>query len=375
MDVAANRVLVYRLGSLGDMVVALPALHLVARAFPEAERRLLTNFPVQAKAAPAAALLEGTGTVNGYFRYAKGSRNLLELARLWWEIVRWRPQVLVYLGSARGVESARRDARFFRLCGIKRLVGVPLNRDMQENRWEPGSERLRAVTAPQEDGWFEPEASRLVRNIAELGDAPLDDPASWNLRLTEAERRRADELMGGENDRPAIAVSVGTKLQANDWGRDNWRALLARLAEMYPSYALALVGSADEREASEFAAQGWREAMLKLAKPGAVVNLCGVLTPRQSAAVLARAAVFVGHDSGPVHLAAAVKTPCVAIFSARNKPRVWFPYGDRHRVLYRRVDCWGCGLETCIVEQKKCLTSITVQEVAVEVRRLLKPPP
>ena len=75
MDSAIKRVLIYRLGSLGDTVVALPAFHLVAQAFPEAERRLLTNFPVQAKAAPAAAVLEGTGTVSGYFCYAKGSRS------------------------------------------------------------------------------------------------------------------------------------------------------------------------------------------------------------------------------------------------------------------------------------------------------------
>jgi ADP-heptose:LPS heptosyltransferase len=373
MDSAIKRVLIYRLGSLGDTVVALPAFHLVAQAFPEAERRLLTNFPVQAKAAPAAAVLEGTGTVSGYFCYAKGSRNLIELARLWWKIVRWRPQVLVYLASARGLESARRDARFFRLCGIKRLVGVPLNKDMQENRWEPGSGRLRAVTAPQEDGWFEPEAARLTRNVAELGDASLDDPASWDLRLTEAERKRADELMSGANGRPAIAVSVGTKLQANDWGRDNWRALLARLEEIYPSYALVLVGAADEREASEYAAQGWREVVAAQKKTAPVVNLCGVLTPRQSAALLARAAIFLGHDSGPVHLAAAVQTPCVAIYSARNKPRMWFPYGAKHRVVYHRVDCWGCGLETCTIEQKKCIASIKVEEVVAEVKKVLEP--
>jgi ADP-heptose:LPS heptosyltransferase len=179
--------------------------------------------------------------------------------------------------------------------------------------------------------------------------------------------------MGGANGRPAIAVSVGTKLQANDWGRDNWRALLARLAEMYPSYALVLVGAAEEREASEFAAQGWREVDAARKKPGPVVNFCGALTPRQSAAVLARAAIFLGHDSGPVHLAAAVQTPCVAIYSARNKPRIWFPYGAKHRVVYHRVDCWGCGLETCIVEQKKCLTSIPVEEVVTEVQHLLEP--
>ncbi len=44
-----RRVLIYRLGSLGDTLIALPALKLVARAFPDAERRLLTNFPVNVK--------------------------------------------------------------------------------------------------------------------------------------------------------------------------------------------------------------------------------------------------------------------------------------------------------------------------------------
>ena len=47
-----RKVLIYRLGSLGDTVVALPSLHLIARAFPDAERRVLTNFPVSGKEAP-----------------------------------------------------------------------------------------------------------------------------------------------------------------------------------------------------------------------------------------------------------------------------------------------------------------------------------
>jgi hypothetical protein len=40
-------------------------------------------------------------------------------------------------------------------------------------------------------------------------------------------------------------------------------------------------------------------------------------------------------------------------------------------VLYHRVECWGCGLETCIEEKKRCLTSITVEEVFTEVRAAL----
>ena len=354
MASSTERVLIYRLGSLGDTLVALPALHLVARAFPNSERRLLTNFPVDAKAPPAAAILEGSGLIHGYFRYGVGTRSPRELIDLWWQLRRWSPQTLVYMGPARGVEMARRDARFFRFCGISRLIGVPLTEDSQKHRWEPPEQAL------------EPEGARLTRNLSELGDADLDAPSSWDLRLTAREHARAAEALAATAGHPLIAVSVGTKVQSKDWGRDNWRALLNRLAALYPDHALALCGASEESEASEFTADGWREN-----SRSPIVNLCGVLTPRESAAALAHARVFVGHDSGPMHLAAAVQTPCVAIFAARNKPRVWFPYGRQHRVLYHQTDCWGCGLETCIVERKKCLTSITVDEVVAEVRALL----
>ena len=359
---SVRRVLIYRLGSLGDTIVALPSLRLIARAFPEAERRLLTNFPVNLKAPPAAAILENSGLVQGYFRYVVGTRSPVELLSLWWQLIRWRPQVLVYLGSNRGIASALRDARFFRLCGMSVQIGVPVTKGMQQNFLEA-------------DGELEPEGHRLARNIAELGDARLDDAASWDLGLTATEKARAAEFLTPAGGRPLIAVSVGTKVQSKDWGQENWRALLGQMAELYPGYALALNGALTETAASEFAANGWRAVAASQADPGAVINLCGQLTPRESAAAFARAQVFVGHDSGPMHLAAAVQTPCVAIFAARNIPRVWFPYGRQHRVIYHKVNCAGCGLETCTVERKKCLTSIAVDEVLMAVRAALEGSP
>ncbi len=349
-----KRVLIYRLGSLGDTLIALPALHLIARAFPNAERRMLTNFPVNVKAPPAAAILENTGLVHGYLSYAVGTRSPRELAALWWQILRWRPQVLVYCGVNRGIDSARRDARFFRLCGIPRLVGVPLTDDMQQNRYD------------QDANLFEPEAARIARNLRELGDAHLERPESWHLHLTATERERAAAALTVTAGRPLLAVSVGTKGQARDWGRENWRALLARLAALYPEYALVLSGAPEENEASQFAAEGWKSV-----STSPVVNLCGLMTPRETAAVFAQARAFVGHDSGPMHLAASVQTPCVALFAARNKPGVWFPYGTQHHVIYHQTDCWGCGLDTCIIERKRCLLSISVEEAAGEVRKVL----
>lgn len=364
-----KRVLIYRLGSLGDMLVALPALHLVARAFPDAERRMLTNFPVSSKAPAAAEVLEGSGLVQGYVRYEVGTRSVRELLGLWWTIVRWRPQVLVYLAAARGVKTAQRDEFFFRMCGVRRVIGVPLTEGMQRNYYGAATGgKDRAMGS----GNLEPEAGRLARCIGELSAAGdiadpgrLRDPESWNLHLSAAEHESAARAIGDESlAMESIAVSVGTKVQAKDWGKENWCALLGSMASEFPGRALLLVGAAEESEASEFAAEGWRAN-----GGGVVVNLCGRLTPRESAAAIARARMFVGHDSGPMHLAAAVGTPVVAVFAARNIPRQWFPFGAQHRVVYHRVECWGCGLETCIEQQKKCLMLITVDEVMEAVRR------
>jgi ADP-heptose:LPS heptosyltransferase len=309
---------------------------------------------VSVKAPAAAAILDGSGLVDGYFRYAVGMRSPVAVLRLWWELVRWRPDILVYLGAARGVASARRDARFFRMCGIRRQIGVPVAEAMQQN--------LKGI------GGLEPECSRLVRNLRELGEVDLEDAAVWDLRLTDGEREVARQALRAAEGRSVLAVSVGTKMQSKDWGRENWRALLGRLGGLYPEHALALMGAAEESEASEFAASGWRSGA---GGKCCVINLCGRLTPRESAACLAESRLFLGHDSGPMHLAAAVGTPCVAIFAARNLPRVWFPYGKGHQVVYNEVSCAGCGLETCVVEGKRCLTSIGVEEVVEEVRAAL----
>jgi heptosyltransferase III len=360
-----RRVLVYRLGSLGDTLIALPAFHLIARAFPSAERLLLTNLPIAAKAPPAAAVLEHTGLIHGYMRYTTGTRSIRELLRLAIAIRRFNPDVLVYLTGARGIEAARRDAKFFRLAGISRQIGVPLTTAAQLNLFGgeigvPGELARWGEESPASiDPDLEPEASRLARNIAELGDARLDDPSSWDLHLTPNEHDTAARAIGDMALKHEIlAVSVGTKVQSKDWGRDNWRNLLTRLARAFPNRALLLAGSPEESDASNFAASDWIAP-----GGGPVVNLCGRLTPRESAAAFVRARLFIGHDSGPMHLAAAVGTPCVAIFAARNIPRQWFPYGAHHRILYHRVECAGCGLETCIEQQKKCILSITVDEV------------
>ncbi len=107
------------------------------------------------------------------------------------------------------------------------------------------------------------------------------------------------------------------------------------MAQIYPGYALLITGAASEYERSNAIA----ERMESVPGSGPVLNLCGQLQPRESAAVVSHAKIFLGHDSGPMHMAAIVQTPLVAIFSARNMPGIWYPQGPT-----ARRDLSRCGL-------------------------------
>ena len=242
-----RRVLIYRLGSLGDTVVALPCYHLIARRFPNAERRLLTNFPINGKAPAAAAVLGESGLIHGYMRYTVGTRNLAELLRLALEIRRFDPDVVVYLLDPRPVMNVWRDRIFFLLCGVRRIVGLP-SRDQLDYRFDAATQL------------YESEARRLARAIAVIGDAHVDDLSNWSLHLQSDELDVADRLLSPFASMPIIVCAPGCKMQANDWEQHNWRALLGRLYRRYPSHALVMSGAKEDAEVCDFAALDWGAA-------------------------------------------------------------------------------------------------------------------
>jgi ADP-heptose:LPS heptosyltransferase len=343
----APRVLIYRLGSLGDTCVALPAFRLVRKAYPRAWITLLTNLPVNMKAAPAPSLLKGMGLVDDYLDYPVGTRDLHTLIQLAWQLRRRRIEVVVNLAAWRGERALRRDARFFRISGIRTRIGFDIGADNGLRRKATGE--------------TEHETERLLRRLAALGLADLTDRRWFDLELRLEELQRARQILHeGGVDGNYLAFSLGTKVPANDWGQENWLRLIRSLGAACPQYGCVVLGSPDETARASECLEGW---------PGAKLALCGRTSPRESAAVLAGAMVFVGHDSGPMHLAAAVGTPCVAVFSARNPPGQWFPLGAGHEILYRKVSCAECGLDECIAERKRCISGISVDEVAAAVQR------
>jgi ADP-heptose:LPS heptosyltransferase len=338
----ARRVLIYRLGSLGDTLVALPCFHLIERCFPDAERRVLTTFADNAKMAPLETVLGGSGLIHGTMRYPAGMRDPRGFLSLRNDIARWRPDVVIYLAEPRRPWTVWRDVLFFKLCGVATVIGAPLDRD-------------RVFHRARADGTWEHEAERLARCLAPLGDAELDRRESWDLRLSAAEIAAADAALAGWSGAGAfLALGIGARVDVKDWGVERWRAAIEELGRRHPELGLAALGVADERDKSDAVLAEWR---------GPRLNLCGRLSPRESAALLRRARLFLGHDGGPMHLAATVATPSVAVFSARAKPGAWFPYGIGHRPIYHRTPCFDCNLDVCRRFKKMCITSIEPGEV------------
>jgi ADP-heptose:LPS heptosyltransferase len=315
---------IFRIGSIGDTVVALPCFHAIARAFPLHRKVLLTNSVDSVRASTVETVLVGTGLVDATLYFPVGRGKLSRFASLAREFRQLSPEALVYLAPRTSALQVYRDLWFFRAAGIRNVIGAPLGTGALQCRTDPAT------------GELEYEAERLARV---LGAAiPVDlAPASWDLRLSSDEQDLATARLSGlPGPRSLVAVSPGAKIPAKDWGEERWAALIRLLEVRVPGVSLVFVGAPDERALTTRLAQLWT---------GAKLNLCGELTPRESAAVLAKCDLLVCHDSGPMHLAASQGTRCVALFGNYNLPRQWFPYGAGHVVIHEPQGVRQIGVE------------------------------
>ena len=93
--------------------------------------------------------------------------------------------------------------------------------------------------------------------------------------------------------------------------------------------------------------------------------------PEATARTLEAADLVVGADSGPAHLAAAVGTPVVVLFSGTNNPQQWQSTGRQVAVVRESVECSPCHRERCPRANHPCMTRLKPQQVMVEVEKLL----
>jgi len=340
-----EKILIFRNGTIGDTAIAIPSLKLIAQSFPNSNKRVLTicgdtNQPVMD------SLLSGSKLIDGYICYKReGSKktSLLEMRR---KIKEWNPDILIYLVETQNLYTVIRDKFFFKSCGVKRMIGFPLKYNFFKKKYI------------YKRGMYEFESESLIRRISKIGTLDLNNLESWNIGLS----IEKELLSGAIKSKNFFICSIGTKVAMKDWGIHKWKETVMALYKKIPDYEIIFIGSKYDKEFSEIVRGAWS---------GSSQNLCGKLTVRESAAILSGSRFFLGIDSGPMHLAAMQDIPCVAIFTARALPGVWFPYGEKHKVVYHQTSCFGCELEECIEYDRKCIQSIGVNEVIGLINEIL----
>ena len=319
-----SSLVIFRIGSIGDTVVAMPCFHAIARAFPRHRRILLTNAVDSVRASSVESILDGTGLIHETLYFPSGRGKLSHSVALSRQLRQLSAAALVYLAPRTTGLQVYRDLLFFRTAGIRNVIGAPVGIGARECHIDPAN------------GELEHEAERLARILSPRIAVDLRTPA-WDLCLSPAERRTAAERLSGLLGwRPILAVAPGARVPAKDWGEQRWDALIGLLQVRLPAVSLLFVGAPDERPLAERLGRRWS---------GVKLNLCGELTPRESAAVLGQCNLLLCHDSGPMHLAASQGTRCVALFGNFNRPRQWFPYGSDHIVIYEAAGVRNISVE------------------------------
>lgn len=202
------------------------------------------------------------------------------------------------------------------------------------------------------------EVHRYLRVVKCLGICPTSDALEfWH---TDRDRESVDTLLRTEgvapND-PLLAVNLGTTWETKRWPPHRFAEVLQQIAG---TARVVLIGSA-------------AEVSLVSALPAAlpVINLVGKTTILELGALLEKCGACLTADSGPMHIAAAVGTPTVALFGPTDPTRHQ-PYGTGHRVIEKPISCRPCYKRRCARRDVPhlCMVDIRVPEVLAAVRNM-----
>ena len=282
-----NRILVIRGGAIGDFILTLPAIKLLRDRFPGAHIEILGHKHIVALAerrfyADAVRSIE-EGPLAGYF--AKDAALPAELTSYFSSF----DLIVSYLFDPDGIFQGNLTR-----CRIKRFVAGP----------------------PKLSG-HEHAAAQLARPLEQIGLYLQDSAAT--IYPTEEDREFARNFLGDARE-PVVALHPGSGSKTKNWPIESWQELGEHLFSAKRN-VLVIAGEADE-ERMRLLETAWKNKPVRFAKHLPLPHLSALLED----------SLFVGHDSGVSHLAAAVGARSILLFGPTN-PDVWAPSNRNVTVL------------------------------------------
>lgn len=330
---------------IGDAVICLPAL--------EALHRLYPGRPITVVAKPRVVpVFEHAPYIENIIEYADRGRHsgIIGKLRLATEIKKKRFGLAVLFQNAF-------DAAFLSfISGIPKRIGY--GRDLR-------SPLLTTAIKATPEIKKEHQVFYYLHIIEALGaKLPLKNPIP-RLSISKVEQNWADIFLkeNGLVGRLLAGAAPGASFgQAKRWPPQAFADALANVAKRNKTTTL-IFGGPDDTAACDavYAGLAGQERL----------NLCNKLTLAESMTLMTRCAVFITNDSGPMHLAAALGVPTVAVFGSTD-PALTGPLGANVSVLTNAMECSPCFKRECRHGHYKCLTTIDAAAAAAQAETLMK---
>lgn len=336
-----RRVLVVRLRSIGDTVLATPSLYALRRFLPEAEIDILLEDWV-------APVLEGFTDVSRVIKVERG--NIAARAQ-----------------AAKELRSARYDVAFNLHGGttatiLTRASGARHRVGYRSYRY---SRLYNHAAPPANELWRKTATHSVEQQLALLGwtGVPVSDRPPTRLAVTNQAAASIKEKLGAEgfkeNDRVAL-FHTAAAFETKQWAPENF----ARVAEALAVRGFRIAAVAAPNEAATLDALTGNSS--------APIAAFTDLSLPEVTAMAARSSLFVGNDSGIAHIASAVRTPSVVIFGSSNIAH-WHPWANPlAEVVREELPCQPCPGYSCAeFHQPECIRRVSVEKVLAATERVL----
>jgi len=360
-----KRILLFRTDRLGDLILSLPVVEALRTWWPQARCDMLTD----PRYVPAAGMQRQVGRViPNSFRGLRGCRDLVRLLRS----ERYDATIHLY------------PRPLFAVAAF--LAGIPVRLGTAYRFYSPLF-KPRVPVHRKHMAVHERDLNLIL--LVGLGIPRLE--VSAGLVVPEEASQQVTELLrreGIDGSAPFVVLHPGSGGSSLDWPATHYAALGRSLADL--GAALVLTGTDRDRDAVELVHEGMHAR---------TTNLCGRLDLPQLAALLARSALLITNSTGPLHLADALGTRVIGLYSPffYSSPQRWGPYSQPKNILLpetvpatsppfgsgsmplsvRSTEgekpskvCYRCDRKRC--PHFNCMASITPERVLSKAREILK---
>jgi ADP-heptose:LPS heptosyltransferase len=347
-DADIKRIVVIKLDHIGDIILSIPAIINLGECFPNAHITLVVN-PVSEQIARLIPCVGEVICYNARFFDRIDKAKAFDVAKGWRFAKDMKSRNFDLIVDLRGSFASL----FFALIAKSKYRldrGTYLiRRKMDHSEFS----NQRGVKSRGDQWTLNHEAEVSLDILAKAGIAIKTKKASLDLS------RMSDATV--EDYNVSIVLHPGGPMLLKRWSDDRYAELTRQLLQLYQT-RIAFIGGKDESEVVR--------SIVSAVGDDRVIDLSGKLTLVQLASLFKRIDLFIGNDSGPMHVASACGTKVIGLYGPTD-PERFGPYGGNCIALRMEVDCPPCAQDKCKFKDYRCIDRISVEDVMGVVNEII----